>query len=122
MKVKCIIIILSVFVILSSNVYALSDIFSDAEGFITTGQAHTDGTIDTTQLQNASDEIYNTFLAIGTVIAVIVGAILGIQFMTAGIDSKVKVKESLVAYVVSCIVLFGAFGIWKLVVIIMGQI
>lgn len=122
MKLKCIITILIIFVILSSDVYALSDIFSDAEGFITTGESHTSGTMDTSQLQDASGKIYNVFLAIGTAIAVIVGAILGIQFMTAGIDTKVKVKESLVAYVISCIVLFGAFGIWKLVVIIMGSI
>ena len=75
--------------------------------------------MDTDKLKDASSDIFNIFLGVGTGIAVIVGAILGIQFMTAGIDAKVKVQEALVGYVISCAVLFGAFGIWKLVILFM---
>ena len=56
------------------------------------------------------------------VVATIVGAILAIQFMTAGIDKKVQVKEGLVAYAISCVIVFGSFGIWKLCVSILGKI
>ena len=50
------------------------------------------------------------------VIAIITGAILGIRYITAGIDNKVEVKETLFPYLVSCIVVFGSLGIWKLVI------
>ena len=56
------------------------------------------------------------------IVAVLVGAILGIQFMTAGIDKKVEVKQALFPYIVSCVVMFGAFGIWKLMVMILNGI
>ena len=36
--------------------------------------------------------------------------------MVSSAEDKAKVKEALVAYVISCIVLFGAYGIWSIVV------
>lgn len=114
--------VLSFFIIilLSHNVFALSDIFSTAESWIDDGEMNTDRTIDSEILKNEAGKLYNIFLAIATAVAVIVGAILGIQYMTAGIDKKVEVKESLFPYIISCTVVFGAMGIWKLVVTILG--
>ena len=60
-------------------------------------------------------------LAVAFGIAVIVGAILAVQFMTAGINKKVEVKEALFPYLISCGVVFSAMGIWKLVVTIMSD-
>lgn len=123
MKTKSIfILILISLLLLSSNIYAVDKIFDQAQNFIDTGERNTGTTIDTSKLKTTSDTIFNIFLGVGVGVAVIVGAILGLQFMQAGIDKKVQVKESLVAYVVSCIVLFGAFGIWKLVVVVMSSI
>ena len=59
--------------------------------------------------------IYNILLYIGIAASVIVGAILGIKIMIASADEKAKVKEALVPYIIGCFVIFGAFGIWKLV-------
>lgn len=78
--------------------------------------------MNTTTLASGSETIFNALFAVGTGIAVIVGAILGIQFMTAGIDKKVEVKQALYPYIISCVVLFGAYGIWKLVVTIMNEV
>ena len=110
--------------ILSSELYAFSvkDIFTQGKDSINVGKANNNNKIDGASLQGTSNTIFNIFFGIGTGVAVIVGAILGIQFMQAGVDKKVQVKESLVAYVVSCIVLFGAYGIWKLIVVIMSSI
>ena len=123
MKIRSITIILILIVMLSSNVYAfsLSDMFSQAESSISIGKVQSESKIDTSQISNTSSTIYNIFLAVGIGVALIVGAILGIQFMTAGIDKKVKVQESLVAYVISCAVLFGAYGIWKLAVTLLNS-
>lgn len=110
--------------ILSSELYAFSvkDIFTQGKDSIDVGKANKNNKIVGTSLQDTSNTLFNIFFGIGTGVAVIVGAILGIQFMQAGVDKKVQVKESLVAYVVSCIVLFGAYGIWKLIVVIMSSI
>ena len=77
--------------------------------------------IDETTLRSTSDFIYNLLLAIAMVVAVIIGIVIGIQFMTASIEEKAKVKESLMPYVVGCVVVFGAFGIWKLAVTILSN-
>ena len=120
--IKTALIIIFIIILLSQNAFALGDIFSTAEDWETTGKAHTNTTMDTENLNNISGQLYNILLAVATGVAVIVGAILGIQYMTAGIDKKVEVKESLFPYIVSCIVVFGSMGIWKLVVTIMSKV
>ena len=79
-------------------------------------------TINATDLQEFSSTIYNIALQIGIGVAVVVGLALGIQFMLAGVDGKADVKKALIVYVVGCIAIFGAFGVWKLVIEVMQQI
>ena len=120
--IRTTLIIIFIIILLSQNVFALGNIFSTAEDWETTRKAHTNTTMDTENLNNISGQLYNILLAVATGVAVIVGAILGIQYMTAGIDKKVEVKESLFPYIVSCIVVFGSMGIWKLVVTVMRNV
>jgi hypothetical protein len=109
--------ILLIFVLLfgiNSKVYA-SDIISKGKDFI--GQANADEaniSITGENLSNLSDTLSTILLSAGIVIAVIVATILGIQFMMGGAEGQAKVKEMLVPFVVGCIVVFGAFGIWKI--------
>lgn len=93
----------------------LDEIMSGADEFIQKGQTGTT-TIDETQLHNTSNLIYNILLGVSMVIAVIVGIILGIKYMMASSEEKAEVKETLVPYVVSCVIMFGAFTIWKIVI------
>ena len=95
--------------------YALSDIITGADNFLEQNKAEL---VNETALRKISSDLYNIFLAAGMIIAVIVGAILGIKFMTGSVEAQAKIKESLVPFVAGCVVLFGAFGIWKVVVII----
>ena len=122
--IKVSLLILFMLFLLSSRVFAIGDWLDEAEGFISDGKTHAgEGyTIDTTKVDEGSGLIFNALFAAGTVVAVIVGAILGIQFMTAGIDKKVEVKQALFPYIISCVIMFGAFGIWKAVVIIMNSV
>ena len=83
------------------------------------GKADADNTLDMEALNNASDLVYNTLLILGTCIAVIIAVVLGIQFITGSVEQKVKVKESLIPFVIGCVVIFGAFGIWRLVIVIL---
>lgn len=117
-----ILIVMYIIMILSSTVLATNDIFAKGKDFIANGKNNTGSTLNTGKLKGTSGIIYNLLFGIGVATAVIVGAILGIQFMTAGIDKKVEVKEALLSYVISCSVFFGAFGIWKLLVTILNGI
>lgn len=72
--------------------------------------------IEDSKLKGVSDDIYNMLSSIGMIISVVVGLILGITFMMASADDKAKVKEALIPYLVGCFVIFGAFGIWKIVI------
>lgn len=93
---------------------SISEIMTGADNFISNGSSTS--TISGDKLKELSDTIYNVLLIIGTIIAVIIGAVLGIQFITGSVEQKAKVKDSLIPFIVGCIVIFGAFGIWKLVV------
>lgn len=97
------------------STYALGDIFSSGKSFLSKGKDINE-TINTTELEKTSDYIYNTLLGIAIMVAIIVAMVLGIQFMAASADEKAKVKEALIPFVVGCIVVFGAFTIWKIAV------
>lgn len=110
-------------IIMTTYTYATSigDIFTGADDFIQSGINDKNPTIEDKDLENMSDLLYNTLLIIAIVIAVIVGLVIGIQFMTGSVSQKAKIKETLIPYIAGCIVIFGAFGIWKLVVTILSQ-
>ncbi len=96
----------------------ITEIIEGADKFIEDGKGG--GTsISDTAINNASDLIYNTLLIIGTCIAVVFAAILGIQFITGSVEQKVKVQESLIPFIAGCVVIFGAFGIWKLAIMLL---
>lgn len=120
----------------SQAVNTVDDVMDGAAGFITEGEKDTirvkdeDGTwkeepYNTTNesiLKDASDFLYNLLLGIGIIVAVIVGVIIGIKFMMGSIEEKAEYKEMLLPYLISCAVVFGAFGIWKIVVNILIKI
>ena len=119
--IKVSILVLLIIMLFIPRTFAIGDILSKGEDWTNIGSQHTGQTMDTTEINKVSSDLYNLLLAVATVVAVIVGAILGIKFMTAGIDENVQVKESLFPYLISCIVVFGSLGIWKLVVKIMSS-
>lgn len=117
-RILIIFVLLQTLIINSTYVQAFSwgDIFSTAEDFIDKGAG--DQGIDQGKVKEISDIIYNTLFSIGVALSVIIGAILGIKFMISSADEKAQIKEALVPYAAGCVVVFGAFGIWKLVMII----
>ena len=102
--------------ILTSNAFAIGAIKNQGDNFIEKGKQNAGTTMNTTLLKDASSNVYNMLLIVATGVAVIVGAILGIKYMTAGINEKTDVKASLLPYMISCIIVFGSLGIWKLAV------
>ena len=95
----------------------VSTILEQGENFINKGEAGTSGNgeiIDVNKLKRVNTEIFNILVTLGVVAAVIIGSILGIQLMWGSIEQQVKAKEMLFAYGIGCVVVFGAFGIWKI--------
>lgn len=116
--IKLLICSMFVIVLLNSLCLPISqarEIFSSGKDFLKNGKAISE-TINTTKLQETSDYIYNVLLVFGIMVAIIVAMVLGIQFMVASADEKAKVKEALLPFIIGCIVVFGAFTIWKIAV------
>lgn len=96
----------------------LEDMVSDGDSFVKQGEAQ----YDEKELSKTSSVIYNILLTVGVFTSVIIGAILGIKLMISSAEEKAEVKKMLIPYIVGCIVVFGGFGIWKLVVNILQGI
>ncbi|MCL2383128.1 MAG: pilin [Oscillospiraceae bacterium] len=103
--------------------YALRNIMEQGDSFLNDAQTRyeeeraagenpigieRDGLVEVTQT------LYNIFFTIGLFIAIGVATVLGIQFVIGSAEEKAKIKESLIPFVIGCIVVFGSFGIWRI--------
>ncbi len=102
----------------TSSTESIEDLISDADSFVEKGSIK----YEDANLQKLSTTLYNMLLSVGVAIALIVGIIIGIKYMMASVEEKANYKQMLVPYFVGCIVVFGAFGIWKLVVSIIESV
>jgi len=106
-------------IIFTSNVYAgstIDEMISDADEFLQIGADDAILTGPGSPLDVTSEYIYNILLIIAVAVAVLVGTYLGIKFMLESAEDKAKIKEAMIPFVVGCFVIFGAFGIWKIMV------
>ena len=125
-KIVILTIIFQMTVIPVSNAF-FEDKFDRGDEFIEKGKDQTENDkdgpgVDQEKLDSTISEIYNALLALGVVISVIIGAALGIKLMVGSVEEQAKAKELLAPYVAGCIVVFGAFGIWKLMMTVLGSI
>ena len=93
----------------------VDDMITGAQNFIDTGESGALGVVNEEVLGGASNFLYNLLLGIGLIVVVAVGIALGIKFMYSSLEERAQIKEMLIAYVAGCVVIFGAFGIWRLV-------
>lgn len=108
-----------IFSLMIPKTYALGDIISSADNFIEDGKNEKNVGLDEGVIQDLSNTVYNILFILGIVIAVIWGLVIAIKFITGSVEEKAEVKKTLIPYVAGCVVLFGAFTIWKLVVTIL---
>lgn len=97
----------------------LDDAISDADSFIETGD---NDKLKISSLQVFSRNIYNILLTIGIAVAVLTGAIIGIKYMLGSVEEKADIKGLLIPYIAGCVIIFGSFAIWKLVVTLLQGI
>ncbi len=96
--------------------HTTDEIIEEGKSFIDTGKIKAEDKIKQDNLQKMSNTLYNILLVTGILIALIVGMILGIKFIMGGIEEKAEIKTMIIPYIVGCVVVFGAFTIWKIVV------
>ena len=112
-KLLVILVVLMLLFSINSKVFAMDKVISGGKSFLDEADS-SKANIDEQKLHNLSDTLSTILLSVGIVIAVIIATVLGIQFMMSGAEGQAKVKEMLVPFVIGCIVVFGAFGIWKI--------
>ncbi len=76
--------------------------------------------VDQQKMQAISNSLFNILLTIAVILAIIIGLIIGIKFIMSSAEDKANIKQALIPYVAGCVVAFGAFGIWKIVIEILN--
>ena len=98
------------------------EIFDAGDNFLNEGKNASSNIVADNSVNTEFNRIYNVLFGIGVALTVIIGAILGIKFMIGTVEEQAKVKEMLMPYIIGCVVIFGAFGIWKLAINIFSNI
>lgn len=104
--------IVKVNIVLAEN-ESIDTIISGSKSFISEAE---NGKIDSEKMKTTSNIIYNVLLTIAIGVAVIYASVLGIKFMMGSTEDKAELKESLIPFIVGCIVVFSSFAIWKALV------
>ena len=98
----------------------LDEIISYGDDF-TNKNTGLDDPISQDDIKDISKKVFNIVSEIAVGIAVLIGLILGIKLMLAGVNEKAEAKKMMWVYLVGCVVAFGAFGIWKVVIEILEK-
>lgn len=92
----------------------------DGKGNITEKDLYKDGKpvyiLNKDEMKEAVNRIYSVLFILGVALSVIIGAVTGIKFMTGSAEEQARIKEMIMPYIVGCIVVFGSFGIWKIII------
>ena len=100
--------------------FSLDDIFSSGKEFIDKGN---EGAPITTQDAIAAFvPVGITLVGIATIVLIVVGLIMGVKYMIAGANEKAQLKEKLIYFVISIVLVYGATGIFVLVIQIFNNI
>lgn len=106
----------------------LDDMIKDAEAFekekgaTTGGSGSQDFQLNQGNLQKFSSDLYTVLLVVATAVSVLVGIIVGIKYMIGSVEEKAEYKKLLVPYLAGCVAVYGALGIWKLLVTVLGSV
>ena len=120
---KKILIFLTIFIIvilsisITNKVYAadgLGEVISGGKKFL--NSSSNNYSVSEDKLKSTSSSLYNILLMVSFIIVACIGVFLGIKYMWAGVDEKADVKNALVIFAIGCVVTYGAFGIWKVIV------
>ena len=98
-----------------SEATSLGEMVTQTNNFIRTGQNKAQN-IDINNSVSQIVDIGRILTTAGVAVMLGVTSYMGIKYLTSGPETKGKLKVQLIGVVVSGVVIFGAYYIWKLVV------
>ena len=103
---------------------SIDSTISQGDSFIKTGKEKQNDikTINGKKFSSTVKKTYNVLLIIGIAVSVVIIGIMGIRIIIGSAEDKAEIKEQMVPYLIGCGVMFGAFAIWKIVMVIAGSI
>lgn len=122
-KIVLALIIAALIIILPTKVSAVSSFSqmqSQASSWLQQGSASQP--ITQTEIKNNLLPIANILVGFATIVFLVVGSIIGVKYMLAGADEKAKLKEKLIWFVISMVAVYGAVGIFNLIINVMNEI
>lgn len=110
-----IIMILGMFITNISYAKDLGEMMTEASDFVKAGKTGAQD-VDVTEVTNEFVGIGKLLSIIGAGVMVAVTTYMGIKYLVSGPEAQGKLKQQLIGVVVSGVVVFGAYGIWKIVI------
>ena len=93
------------------------EIMQGADSFLNAGNGSTP--IAQSDIKSLNDNMFNVLSTIGIVVSVLSTAIVGILILTSSIEKKAEYKEKLMPLLIGSVVIFAAFTIWKILIIVL---
>lgn len=96
----------------------LDDYITKGKQFLVYTDSHTPSSqqISEENIKEINSNVYNILLGIAVAAAFIGITFLGLRFITSSAEGKAEIKERLIPFMIGCIVVFGAFTIWKIAI------
>ena len=104
----------------SSQMDSYSSINEKAKEFINRGSEKE--TISQQKVEQDLKPLAQILMGIAVLVLLSVGAILGVKYMISGADDRAKIKEKLIWYIVSAVLIFGAVAIFNIVINILNKV
>lgn len=121
--IKIIFSLITIFIVMS-NIYIVKA--SDGDALLTKMEGQTKSFIDAGKANSSKinyQNISKEFKGLGQILTMFGGGVMvavttymGIKYLTAGPEAQAKLKVQLIGVVVSGMVIFGAYYIWKIVI------
>lgn len=107
----------------SNAAITIDGMIDQGDSFISTGKSQEDiQTINGKKFNKVVKQVFRVLFTIGVAVSVVIIAIMGVKIMLGSAEEKAQIKEQMVPYVIGCGVMFGAFTIWKIAMLIAGNI
>ena len=104
----------------SSQMDSYSSINEKAKEFINRGSEKE--TISQQKVEQDLLPLARILMGIAVLVLLVVGAILGVKYMISGADERANIKEKLIWYIVSAVLIFGAVAIFNIVINILNKV
>lgn len=116
--IMCVLFIGIFSVINTAEAVTLSDMAGQIDKF---KQAGSKATVDTSTIETEFASLGKILTTIGAGVLIIVITYMGIKYFISSPEEQAKLKGQLIGVVVSGVVIFGAYSIWKMAVSIFSN-